>query len=1153
MKLNFTQIPRGEDGRVETPVLVLQTLSDKILGSVGEYFNLRLHARFNEVSEFSFDIPAYSHGVKTPLYDRITANKIVNVSPYGRFLVSDPSVSGDGVREVKTCVCKSLEYELTRARLILEEGTYSLYNPADSSNTLVGFIMELFPHWSVGSVSPTLYNRYRTFPNTDEKALDFLLNTAQQSYRCVFVFDTLRRTYDILDADADVSTIPVYLSYDNLIKNVDVAESIDEQFTVLDVRGAEPLDIRSVNPIGSNKLYNLDWFIENGDIPDFLASRWRSWETLVKANQAPFISYMTLYAAETSRLLTEQAKLSEEESALVSLQNIADVTLQGYAVGAKTQAEVTAANNACIAQEAVVSAQKQQVEAITESAAEYLASAKAISTSLSLSGFFTAAEISELGRYFTEDTFSDETFATFDVDISGDADTFLSSGSAGVSITGAKITEIALDASIQKRLSRVDGGIISVSDGTHSLSGNVVYCTVELDETNHQTTLSAYVGKCSVDGKDFLSGNLSVIGTDSSPSFGSASMSLAMSPASIYFTPNATEYQRLNTALELYDYAAEQLTDIAMPTYEFSVSVCNLLFDGSFKAFADELTLGSAVYLNLGDSLRVTPLLIEITLDFENTADFELVFSNRFRRPDKVNSMRDLLDTTYNASRSLDLSQYQYGAYHSSGAETQVRRLIESGLDAATAAVIGGMGNSVKIDGAGVTLRREGEDDFIRMNNGMIAFFDAADGTAKMALGKFVDPNLGVISGIVAPNIMGTLLAGEYIVIENRSSDGTAMLFKVDASGAFLHNSRFYLQHESGGKIALDPKYGIIAGTSSLYTLNGTTLTPAFVDADGSVVFDGNGMPLNTNFFIDGRNGNAYLRGTVYAENGSFTGDVTARNFYFADGDDVKTLLSDVQKQIPGEYLNVKGLSVQDGDGNTTFQVDQNGNVTLGGSITWNNATPQILSRFSSQQSIASGQTPLTDPNWHGTMLSTDKYRVDSSDGGRTWGIVYQFKGSDGSDATVNAYNVGQILRNNYNISSTAITPSSVVSPYIYSAHLISPTISTNDLYVYTATDTNSGGVHFINTLKNTEMLLIEGVVNSGGSYSYTSLSGTNLHVIADTLYVEQIGENVPGSYVTTIDLCGSFNFGLSGRGASIDFTYANITWGPNAPTAVFA
>ena len=86
-----------------------------------------------------------SNGIKTPLYDRITANKIVNVSPYWRFLISDPSVIGDGVREVKACVCKSLEYELTRARLILEEGTYSLYNPADSSNTLVRFIMELFP------------------------------------------------------------------------------------------------------------------------------------------------------------------------------------------------------------------------------------------------------------------------------------------------------------------------------------------------------------------------------------------------------------------------------------------------------------------------------------------------------------------------------------------------------------------------------------------------------------------------------------------------------------------------------------------------------------------------------------------------------------------------------------------------------------------------------------------------------------------------------------------------------------------------------------------------------------------------------------------------------------------------------------------------
>ena len=58
-----------------------------------------------------------------------------------------------------------------------------------------------------------------------------------------------------------ISTKPVYLSTNNLIKEIDIKENTDDLITALDVYGADGVDIRSVNPMGTNRIYNLDEYM----------------------------------------------------------------------------------------------------------------------------------------------------------------------------------------------------------------------------------------------------------------------------------------------------------------------------------------------------------------------------------------------------------------------------------------------------------------------------------------------------------------------------------------------------------------------------------------------------------------------------------------------------------------------------------------------------------------------------------------------------------------------------------------------------------------------------------------------------------------------------------------------------------------------------
>lgn len=129
---------------------------------------------------------------------------------------------------------------------------------------------------------------------------------------------------------------------------------------------------------------------------------------------------------------------------------------------------------------------------------------------------------------------------------------------------------------------------------------------------------------------------------------------------SLYLTASVNDYQRYSVEMELYQYAVGVLDDLATPTYEFSVDSGNFLFAQEFAPFRNQLELGKGVYLNVGGRQTITPYIIEFELDFENQDKFSIVFSNRFKRHDNVNTLKDMIETSYSTSRSFDASKYIY-------------------------------------------------------------------------------------------------------------------------------------------------------------------------------------------------------------------------------------------------------------------------------------------------------------------------------------------------------------------------------------------------------------------------------------------------------------------------------------------------------------
>lgn len=261
MYLDYKKIQFDKFGRPEVPNLLLQTKDRRTIGIIPNAINLTIDVKFSEPSEISFDLPSSSDGIPTPFYDQVVGHKIIRTENYGVFQLMKPSIKGDGLEEIKSVTGYSIEKELEGKKFFLEEGTFNFWNPADPDDTVLGRALEVCPGWSVGYVAPSLIGRYRTFDQYDDYVLTFLYNNAMETYRCVVVFDPYKLTISAYDADDEVSTLPIYLGFDNLVEELSVDELTDELVTAMNPTGADDLDIRAVNPIGTNWIYDISYFI----------------------------------------------------------------------------------------------------------------------------------------------------------------------------------------------------------------------------------------------------------------------------------------------------------------------------------------------------------------------------------------------------------------------------------------------------------------------------------------------------------------------------------------------------------------------------------------------------------------------------------------------------------------------------------------------------------------------------------------------------------------------------------------------------------------------------------------------------------------------------------------------------------------------------
>lgn len=390
-------------GQPELPYIILCNPNKEELFSLGLAYDTNMSLKFNTLSEFSFKFPKSIDGGITTIeaYAYIQDKRIVLVEGYGYFLITDGVDESDGSVPVKNVTCKALEVELIQKTVVQYEGTKPLYNIISPEDTILWDMVQLAPTWSVGTIDAELLTKFRTFDISNSNIYNFLMNDVAKAFECVFFFDTITKTISAKTIDNATTETDIFLSFDNVVKESSFAEMSDEITTCMSVYGGGTLNIRSVNPLGTDKIYDFSYYANTDWMSQGLVTAIENWTNLINANQAGYAGFLLLlqtYNAETLVLNADLATLNEQYLALEGVQK---ARIQQNLPYGDITAQMTAKQAEIDAQELLITNKEGQITLVTADLID-------INTLVSFENNFTPVQLLELDPFIYQNTYKNE-------------------------------------------------------------------------------------------------------------------------------------------------------------------------------------------------------------------------------------------------------------------------------------------------------------------------------------------------------------------------------------------------------------------------------------------------------------------------------------------------------------------------------------------------------------------------------------------------------------------------------------------------------------------------------------------------------------------------------------------------------------------------
>ncbi len=392
-------------GNPELPYIILCNPDKTELYSLGLMYDTKLNMRYNAIGDFSFTFPKSIDGGETTLdvYSQIKNKKLILVENYGYYVIDDVQENLDGSQPIKKVTCKALEYELVSKRVSAYGGTVKLYDILNPEGTLLYDMLQLAPNWTVGSIDTSLLIKYRTFNISDSTVYNVLTSDVANAFECIFVFDSVTREVSAISYENATSQTDIFLSFDNLIDNASVSEKTDEITTCLSVYGGGTLNIRGVNPLGTDKIYDFSYYSNTDWMSAGLVLALQNWNALLDIQQPIYADNLTLLKTYNQEIIVLRSTLTQLNSDYLSLEGVKKLRVQTGESLTTINAELASKQLEIDAQQVLINNKQLQIDSITLD----------LQTINTLVGFdnvsnFSPSQLLELNNFIYENTYQNE-------------------------------------------------------------------------------------------------------------------------------------------------------------------------------------------------------------------------------------------------------------------------------------------------------------------------------------------------------------------------------------------------------------------------------------------------------------------------------------------------------------------------------------------------------------------------------------------------------------------------------------------------------------------------------------------------------------------------------------------------------------------------
>ena len=225
------------------------------VGVIANPSDLEVVDNFNSLSELNFTVTK-GGGTTDETYVKLANRRTVFAEGLGFFIINsvEENESDDGIYKSISCVSAEAELE-NRMAPYFEDGEYTLPDVTTR-------IAQSVTNWTFreyASTAPIAITKSRYFEDveTETDVLSYLIDTLQDTFGVLFIFDTVNREILVYDQGNYTQMSAVQLSSQDALGSIEIKENSDDIYTCLNVVGGNDLNIMPVNPLGTNRIYNF--------------------------------------------------------------------------------------------------------------------------------------------------------------------------------------------------------------------------------------------------------------------------------------------------------------------------------------------------------------------------------------------------------------------------------------------------------------------------------------------------------------------------------------------------------------------------------------------------------------------------------------------------------------------------------------------------------------------------------------------------------------------------------------------------------------------------------------------------------------------------------------------------------------------------------